>query len=576
MFLKSLQISNVNGVIRQINFRPGLNLIVDETPSGNSEATGNNVGKTTTLMLIDFCLGASQKGVYADPEDKKSEYFLVKEFLINTEVLITLILSDDLKNPFANELVLERNFLPRKKLIRRINGIQKTEDEFDEALTNYFFPGHYGKKPTFSQIISHNFRYKDISLTHTLHTLSAFTRDDEYETLHLFLLGCNFDRGDLRQNLLTQVRIENAFKSRLESLQPKSSYEMSLALLMGDIEKLNEKKLSLKVNPDFELELEKLDGIKSQISRTSSAISKLALRRDLIVEATKEISSSKSQVDLDQLRRLYDDVSGLLSKVHRSFAELTDFHNRMIDEKAQYISKELPEIDLKIKELRESLKVDLEAERLLATSISNGGSFEELESLINELNEKHRQKGQYEGVISQIESSEEKLKNLNEQLATIDDSLFSVDFESTVRSQLNKFNLIFAEISKNLYGERYLIDFEIIRSRLNQRLYKFKSFNENISSGKKQGEISCFDIAYTLFADQENIPCLHFLLNDKKELMHDNQLYKISKLIEREDDHVQFVASILRDKLPAELNNEDFFVLKLSQQSKLFDIEAAD
>jgi hypothetical protein len=59
-------------------------------------------------------------------------------------------------------------------------------------------------------------------------------------------------------------------------------------------------------------------------------------------------------------------------------------------------------------------------------------------------------------------------------------------------------------------------------------------------------------------------------------LLHDNQLYKISKLIEQEDDHVQFVASILRDKLPAELNNEDFFVLKLSQQSKLFDIEATD
>lgn len=30
------------------------------------------------------------------------------------------------------------------------------------------------------------------------------------------------------------------------------------------------------------------------------------------------------------------------------------------------------------------------------------------------------------------------------------------------------------------------------------------------------GEISCFDIAYTMFADDMNIPCVHFLLNDKK------------------------------------------------------------
>jgi hypothetical protein len=36
---------------------------------------------------------------------------------------------------------------------------------------------------------------------------------------------------------------------------------------------------------------------------------------------------------------------------------------------------------------------------------------------------------------------------------------------------------------------------------------------------------------------------------------------------------IQFVASILRDKLPSELNDEQSFVLKLSQSDKLFKIE---
>ena len=94
----------------------------------------------------------------------------------------------------------------------------------------------------------------------------------------------------------------------------------------------------------------------------------------------------------------------------------------------------------------------------------------------------------------------------------------------------------------------------MVKNRFGQRLYKFSSFNTNFSSGKKQGEITCFDIAYTLFADEEEIPCYHFLLNDKKELMHDNQLTKIAQLVEREQKHVQFVASILKDKLPPELD----------------------
>jgi hypothetical protein len=108
-----------------------------------------------------------------------------------------------------------------------------------------------------------------------------------------------------------------------------------------------------------------------------------------------------------------------------------------------------------------------------------------------------------------------------------------------------------------------------------QRVYKFSTFNTNFSSGKKQGEIVCFDLAYILFSNNENIPSYNFLLNDKKELMHDNQLIEISKFVEANKEKVQYIASILKDKLPAELNNEKFFIIKLSQQDKLFKIENA-
>ena len=50
MFLKSLRIEKTGGLIRHIKFKNGLNLIVDES---NSQITGNGVGKTTVLKLID-------------------------------------------------------------------------------------------------------------------------------------------------------------------------------------------------------------------------------------------------------------------------------------------------------------------------------------------------------------------------------------------------------------------------------------------------------------------------------------------------------------------------------------------
>jgi hypothetical protein len=64
---------------------------------------------------------------------------------------------------------------------------------------------------------------------------------------------------------------------------------------------------------------------------------------------------------------------------------------------------------------------------------------------------------------------------------------------------------------------------------------------------------------------------MHFILNDKKELMHDNQLVKIADLVNKNE--IQFVASILKDKLPDELNKKEYFIVELSEDSKLFRIE---
>ena len=76
MFLKSLAISSFNKVIRRIPFYKGINLIIDETQNADDKTTGNNVGKTTVLKLIDFCLGGKPNNIYIDPESKKDEYTL--------------------------------------------------------------------------------------------------------------------------------------------------------------------------------------------------------------------------------------------------------------------------------------------------------------------------------------------------------------------------------------------------------------------------------------------------------------------------------------------------------------------
>ena len=393
MFLKKLTITDGdNTIIREIQFHSGLNLIVDETPVVSGKETGNNVGKTTVLKLVDFCLGATAKGIYSDQENKRNEYKTVKEFLITNKVLITLVLKDDLSAEKSVEVIIERNFLARKNKIQRIDGNNKTDEEFEEALTNLLFPGHYGCKPTFRQIIAHNVRYSDLSISNTLKHLDTYTRDDEYETLYLFLFGCEFDQGNTKQQLRAKINTEETFKDRLESEQTKSAYETALALLQSEIKELEDQKASLNLNPDFESELEKLNKIKYQINLSSSEIGRLELRKNLISEAQREIQSGSSTIDLPQLRQLYSQAKSLVSEVQKTFEELNDFHNRMVESKIRFIIQDLPKIEAILAERGEHLKRLLNEEAELSKTITQSDSFEELEELIGELNTKYQKK----------------------------------------------------------------------------------------------------------------------------------------------------------------------------------------
>jgi uncharacterized protein YydD (DUF2326 family) len=392
----------------------------------------------------------------------------------------------------------------------------------------------------------------------------------EYETLYLYLLGCDFKGGDTKQEIVEKIKQEDSFKKRLEKKQTKSAFEAALSLVDNEIEELKKKKETLNINENFEKDLDLLNQYKYQINRKSSEISKLNLRRDLIHEAEQDLNTNKAAIDINQLQLIYQQATKHIKTIQKSFEELVVFHNQMITKKAEFLTKELPDLNQKIAQNKAELTALLEQERKLSKKVSKSHSFEELEVLIDELNTKFKLKGEYESIIQQLNEVESNIQGYNNILKSIDDEIFSEGFENIVKAQLAKFNQHFSSVSDILYNEKYLLKYDKITNKKGQRLYKFSSFNSNFSSGKKQGEISCFDIAYTLFADEENISCMHFLLNDKKELMHDNQLTKIANLISA--NNIQFVASILKDKLPTELNKEAFFILKLSEKDKLFRI----
>ena len=565
MYIKRLKITNNDGLIRDIQFHNGLNLIVDDTQYDTHTDTGNSVGKTTVLRLVDFCLGKDPKSIYTDPSDSKSLDENVKKFLIETNVLVELTLT---KNWEKDDIIICRNFQTNKKATRTINGIQYNAEDFESALCDNLL-GLTITKPSFRQIISHNIRYSEFALTNVLKTVHPYTKDTEYESLYLFMFGCQIEETDRRQELLDKIKTEKAFKKRLEKSNNKSTYRTLLGLTDAKIEELEKKKNSLGINPDFEVLISQLNDIRCQINILNIDIATLKLKESTIVETQKEIEAQHSDIDTSQLETLYREAKALIPDLQKSFEELVDYHNKMVASRSRFVSIALPGIRQQINDKQSKLRGLLSKEEEMSKLVTKSETYESLEDLITEMNKEYQKKGEYETQIKQIDIVDEAISKAEEAIKQIDDDLFSESFQNRVQEAIDNFNVLFSSISKKLYDEEYVLKVDKVTCKgTGGYIYKFSAFNANLSSGKKMGEISCFDIAYTMYAKKYDIPCLNFLLTDKKELMSDNQLLAIGKVVEEEN--IQFVASILKDKLPDDLQDKRYYIVELSEHDKLF------
>lgn len=568
MYLKRLKITNQEGLVRNIEFHSGLNLIVDNTPENDRTETGNSVGKTTVLRLVDFCMGKDGKVIYTDPADNGSVHTEVKEFLQNTKVEVELTMTRNWTN---DDVVIRRDFSSGRKAVRTINGVQYKAEDFESALSEHIL-GFITTKPTFRQIISHNIRYSELSLTNVLKTLDPYTSDAQYEALYLFMFGCQIDETDRRQELIEKIKTEQAFKKRLEKSNNKSTYRTLLGLVDAKIEALQIKKATLNVNPDFEKSLGALNDVKFRLNAIGAELATLKLKQDTVREAQKEIEEQHSEIDSQQLATIYQQAKALVPNIQKTFEELLSYHNKMVESRSRFIAMSLPMLAKKIEKLEKELQSLLIQEEELANIVTKSDTYEDLEELISEMNQEYQRKGEYENQIQQIEIVETAISEAEEAIKGIDKDLFSNEFRDQVQNSINRFNILFTDVSKQLYDEEYVLKVDAVNYRNTGRyIYKFSAFNANLSSGKKMGEISCFDIAYTMFAKDNGIPHLSFLLNDKRELMSDNQLVAIAQIVERED--IQFVASILKDKLPTELQDSRYYIAELSKHDKLFRIE---
>ena len=395
--------------------------------------------------------------------------------------------------------------------------------------------------------------------------LNSFTRTEEYEALYLFWLGINTDSHSQKELLSKEKTREENFQKRLKKDGELSLIEQQLILLNEKIEELNKRKNKFNLNENYVADVDKLNEIKFKLNRSSTELSRLEIRKDLINESKEDLEQEYTQIDTTQIKSLYEKAKSLISNIQVSFEDTVKFHNDLISEKLEYITKELPEIDQKIRKIKSDIIVLRRAEDTLTETLNKSALVEDFEKTILDLNRQFERKGNLEEQKRLWLYSQEKLTGIDDSLNAINEGISSKDTQ--IQSRITEFNRYFSIMSNRLYGETYLLS-----SQKNEKGYELivTNLEGNPSTGKKKGQIAAFDFSYIEFADSLDIECLHFIMHDQLETIHDNQLNTIVEV--SNSINGQYIVPILRDKIPSNIDISEFEVLSLSQDNKLFRI----
>lgn len=562
MFLKKLIVSRNGEVIRDIPFKEkGLNLIVDSTPLKimNSES-GNNVGKTTFIRAIDFCLGSGGRDLYKDKETGNDNEE-VKDFLFNKNVVFELeLIGSDKKI-----IKLLRSFNSEKDLYinnEKYSDLKKYCFKLNELFFN--IPSSQ-TKISFRTIIKKFVRSDQNSDSNLLKVLSSFTSDNDYEAMYLYLFG--FPEQDIISKRLfesTEIKKLNTLLKKIKGKTDLPKLESRLTQIDKSILEQESLMKTFNLPKTYDDLLEKLKVIKSESTELSSLIANIDLKLSLSNKTKIELSESKSSIDPNIIKGLYEEAKILIPQIQKTFEEVLDFHNKMVYNKLNYVEKHIQKLYKEKKHFETLLKPILEEQSRILTLLDNTGSFDDLIKIREELNELYTSRGKIVGQIENIKGIQNLIIQHTETLDDLNE-VFTTYIEALNENIQEIFNKYFKKYTLLTHGEQIYLLYNP-----ETRKFEFDNIKGNVGDGYKKTDIIALDFAFINYFEELGINFPRFVVHDKMEIIHRNQIQKVFEIADKING--QFVVSVLKERILflGQKYIDDRTILELSENDKFF------
>ncbi len=503
MRLNRLIIIKNNEVIRSIEFDDGLNLIVNkrtyekEATENKSEKkkSGNSVGKSTLSRVIDYLFMSSGVDIYHDAEFGKDIPEMVS--LINDNILKFQLDYDSVDNKKSS--ISRLMTINEKSSKYFIDNVEVDKKQYVEFVSESVF-GLKSDKPSLRNVTHKFIRNTNEKMQMTLKFLHANTTDDIYDLLYLFLFGFNGlpllkDKSSLNREIKKQKGYLSAYRN--------PHRETVLKKMIKPLRKeISEAELSIK-NFDFkdshDDSLKKLSKIQSEISSLSLRYASLNMRIRNINESISGLRKNVTKMIESDLLEIYKSAEIYLNEsLKKSYEEMVIFHNDIINNKVEFLSSELLSKENEIKDINDSINKYHELESSLFKTIKEPETLKSINQLYSKLTELRENLATIESNLMRINDTNKLIDELESErdslLKKIENEIAGLD------RNIEIFNEFFGDLTKEIYGERYIFDLSFDADR-GKCLLGISCLTPNSNGGKKKGEITAFDLAYINFVD---------------------------------------------------------------------------
>lgn len=445
-----------NKLFKNIRFNESLNLILAKvTKKIDLNKDSHNLGKTTLITVIDFMLlkELSEEHIFKKYSNRFTGYIFFLEVLLNSGKYLTIKRSVDNPSRVSFKMTEESTNLLNEGTWDHLNlSFTKAEATLNEYLAfDVLKNWNYRKSVTY--FLRTQKDYNDVF------QLSKFSKgkDIDWKPFMFDLLGFDGELIKEKYNTDSKISEQRNFVLGLKNKFAVDTEEVDKIKGTIELMKSDQKDLQAQIDnfnfyqQERSLNKELVEDVEKHISDLNS----LEYKLEYDLDKTRESFSKNIAFDIEQLKRVYEDVRIFFpDNLVKDYKELEEFNKRITEERNKFLEEKVGQLTRRLQGIREDMRLYDNKRNEILSVLKDKDSFKKFKTYQVDLT-------RIEGEISRLEEklrSIDKIAILNEATQELVEALgqLTKEINNLISSNDNKIYPEIRRLFNNIF--RYIFN----------------------------------------------------------------------------------------------------------------------